>query len=254
MKLFSDIKITTVVLIVLCCQLQLTGQILSEETETIKPERTTITKDSFQAINEIDSLKTTFRKKNQFGFIIGVNSGFQRMYTSLFTDTVQNGYLGHDDCFLYGLKLSGGWYFGENHFLGLSTNLNLIRDSGYLIESGFRYMFIEPGYRNKVKFYVPIEMNYALLVSQVQRRSFYYTDDNDLVLTSEFIDASFQNIGIQFGVGLSFLVANKQTLNLELSLVQQFGLQQTTSSKQVDTLIPDQFNLHGFRLSVAYCF
>ncbi len=232
-------------------QFSMSAQLISEVDELYETNRTTISRKSFLALGETDSLLMNNRQKDQFGFIIGMNSGFQSMYTSMFSDSAQNGYLTHEDCFIYGLKLSGGRYFGAKHFLGISTNFNLIRDSGYLIESGIRYMFIEPDYSNVVKFYVPIELNYALLVSQVQHRSYYYADD-DLVLTSEYIDASFQNLSIQLGVGLSFLITNNQTLNLELSLIQQFGLQQSTNSKQVDALIPDLFNLHGFRLSLAY--
>lgn len=184
-----------------------------------------------------------------FGLISGFTRVVQAVETSEKFYGIRTGYsLAH-----FGVKANVGTYLNPKNLLGLTVDFSLIEDNRTSFNAGVRYVYRQPENESKVALYNPIEVLYSLHVLNLE----YLTTDTVLVNGSvfpysyEYIQSHVQSLTISYGFGVSFTLANKKSLNLELALVQSFSFAQ-------DYLLyggehpNEKIKLTGFRFGVLY--
>ncbi len=153
--------------------------------------------------------------------------------------------------------LGVGKYFGREHYLGINGEIALHAYGKNYLNTGLRYCFQYDANKLNVAFYLPIELNYF---SSIYEHSFQVNDslmetqNGSTVwkkINNKDIEYSLSAMSISLGQGFAFIMNNKHSLALELSVVKYFPLR--TNFLNLDREAPNtRFSGNGFRLSFIY--
>lgn len=193
------------------------------------------------------------RKEAEFEFSVGLVGSYLNLSQNTNGDA---NYLGSATSYglaTLGVKVSAGKYLTKKHFLGLTADMAVIGESDTYFNAGIRYHFLHDKRTRNVAFYVPVEIQYALLS---ETNSYATTDTNFTAGGYDWpkrvdIRSTIQSMGLHFGFGTAFMLPKMRSIKVELTFVQYFILGE--SYPNIDRPIPDEtFNMKGIRLGVLY--
>ncbi len=152
----------------------------------------------------------------------------------------------------------GGKYFGRKHFAGLGGELALSSYGKNYINAGLRYVYQYDAYKRNTAFYLPVELNYF----SAQYNQNY--DVADTLITyypgggysieypsQKNIDQLMTAVSFSFGQGISFILNDKHSISIEMSLIKLFPL--STSFPNPPTRIPN-VRMEGMGLRFGFIY
>lgn len=155
------------------------------------------------------------------------------------------------------LYLGAGKYFGRQHYLGINGEIALKSYGRGYLSTGIRYCYQYDAYKRNVSLYLPVELNYfrsnydqnfqvndTVIEISGGAISTYYPSDKNLEYT-------LSGASVSLGQGFGFIINNKHSLAIELSLVKYFPFNVKYYNLEQDP--PKvRFSGNGFRLSLLY--
>lgn len=210
--------------------------------------------DKIIIVNNNDTLIINPRKEHGAEISLGLVGGFVNL-----NQTVQA-----DDYYLdgntgigflpVGFKLSLGKYLNRQNFVGITADLGMIGEAKSYLNGGFRYLYQYPGYDRNIAFYLPLELQFCNLSGTVN----YTTSDTTFVdggfnyPSYKDIETSIQSIGLHVGQGMAFILPDKRSIKIELSLMKNFILSERYHGLNGQS--PNStFSQSGLRLGIMYC-
>ncbi len=198
------------------------------------------------------------RKEKGFEFHVGLNIGGIQTNEDLITDENYISYYygggsGGGDDMPVCLKLGVGKYINKQSFIGLTTDLALIKYINRYFNVGLRYQYMYNPSKN-VALYFPVELKFSSLKFGAK----YNTTDSiyngfDWEYARLDTEVTLNSAEFNIGQGVSFAMKNEKSLSFELMLVRQFGLSQKFSKVYIAP--PNtKFEVIGFKLSLFYNF
>ena len=196
------------------------------------------------------------RKETEYEF----SGGFRVSWLSMRDDFTADDYYVNSNGGYFGLPVSiylgAGKYFSRRHFIGVSGELAVLSEDNFF-SGGLRYAYQYDAHKRNVAFYLPMELQFfhvntnarfqvndTVYDQQSGGTVYYYPSDRNL-------DYSLSALSLSFGQGFSFVMKNKHSLALELSLVRFFPFE--PKYLNLDREPPKtKFAGSGFRFSLIY--
>lgn len=150
-----------------------------------------------------------------------------------------------------------GKYFGREHYFGFNGELALSSYGGGYLSTGLRYCYQYDANKRNVAFYLPVELDYfrsnydqnfqvndTVIETSGGGTSIYYPSNKN-------VEYSVSAISVSLGQGFGFILNNKHSLAIELSLVKYFPF--GTRFINLEQEAPNvRFSGSGMRLSIFY--
>jgi hypothetical protein len=209
--------------------------------------------DKVVIVNEGTTLVLNPRKNNEIEVSVGLIGGYINLDQTVTPDDLYidgNTGLG----FLpVSFKLSIGKFLDRQNFVGLTADIGLLGEAKTYFNGGLRYVHQYKNYKRNVAFYLPLELQYGNLTSLVNYSTTdtNFTDGGYSYPTYKDIEMSIQSIGLHVGQGVAFILPDKKSIKIELTIVKNFVL----GYKALNTNAPTPsatFNQAGIRLGVLY--
>jgi hypothetical protein len=206
-------------------------------------------------VNESDTLYIKERKSEEWEISLGFSGAFINLKQNLkATDYIRSTGDSYAQMPL-SLAFGVGKYINRQNFVGMRAEMGVISEARNFINFGFRYFHQYDAYKKNISFYIPVEVYFN---SMVHTSDYTYMDTNFYPPNTYVpypntmnVEVSIQSIGLSLGQGVSFMLNNKKSVSVELSLFKFFVLRQ----KYLD-LEGEQprgaFDINGFRLSLLY--
>ena len=197
------------------------------------------------------------RKESEFEISVGFRASFINFNDNFSADDYYVWSGGGTTDLPMSFFLGVGKYFSRQHYLGINGEIALTSyGSGYL-STGLRYCYQYDANKRNVAFYLPVELNYfrsnydqnfqvndTVIETSGGGIITYYPSDKNL-------EYSLSAISVSLGQGFGFVMNNKHSLAIELSLVKYFPF--GTRFKNLEQEAPNvRFSGNGFRLSLIY--
>lgn len=155
------------------------------------------------------------------------------------------------------LYVGVGKYLAREHYVGLNGEIALTSYGSSYFSGGLRYNYHYDGYKKNVAFYLPVEIDYfranydenyqvndTVIDTSGGGISIYYPSDKKMEYT-------LSAVSLSLGQGFGFIMNNKHSLAIELSLIKYFPM--GVKFKNLDRDAPDvKFSGSGMRLSLIY--
>jgi hypothetical protein len=209
-----------------------------------------------QFTSKVKNTQVYPRKEREFEF----SAGFRTSWIAMRDDFTGDDYYVNSNGGYWELPLSiylgAGKYFSRRHFAGVSGELTVLSD-GNFFSGGLRYAYQYDAHKRNVAFYLPVELQYFQVktdarfqvndtVYDVQSGGTVYYYPSDLNL-----DYTLSSLSFSLGQGFSFIMKNKHSIALELSLVRFFPFEPKYIN--LDREPPKtNFTGNGFRFSLIY--
>lgn len=203
-------------------------------------------------INKNDTLVIRPRKEKELEISLGFNAAYLNAsedfkaddyYLHAYTSTVHFTPI----CFKFGI----GKYINRQNFIGLSADVALATEIKSYFNVGLKYVHQYDAYKRNVSFYIPVE----LLFNNLNMSSGYQV--NDPAYTSESysktfeVTHSFQSLGLNLGQGVSFILNNKKSVSMELSLFKNYVI--SHGYEDLNRAGPKgDFNFNGMKFTFFY--
>lgn len=197
------------------------------------------------------------RKEKEFEISAGFRATFVNLNNNFTADDYYVWSGGGTTDLPLAIFLGAGKYFGRQHYLGLNGELAFTSyGSGYL-STGLRYCYQYDAYKRNTAFYLPVEIDYfrsgydenfqvndtVVEVSGGGITTYYPSDKN--------LEYSLSAVSVSLGQGFAFMMNNKHSIAIELSLIKYFPF--GANFKDLDREAPDvRFSGNGMRLSLIY--
>lgn len=210
-------------------------------------------KDRVFAIEARDTVIINARKINEAEISLGLTAN----YIILNQRISQNDYFLEntvDYAFLpVNFKISVGRYFNRQHFVGFTADVGLLGDLQTNFNAGLRYLFQYPGYASNIAFYLPIELQYGVLATTLNYANSDTASANGSSGYPAYTDyeTTIHNVGLHVGQGVAFILPDKRSIKLELTLVKNFIVRDRILNFSRDQPI-NSFNQFGLRLGVLF--
>jgi hypothetical protein len=156
------------------------------------------------------------------------------------------------------LYFGGGKYFGRRHYAGLGGELALSSYGKNYINAGLRYVYQYDGYKRNTAFYLPLELNYFTAkynqnydVADTLIRYFPGGGYSIEYPSQKNIDQIMSAVSFSFGQGMSFMLNDKHSISLELSVIKLFPLS-TTFPNPPERLPNVKMEGMGLRFGLLY--
>ena len=170
------------------------------------------------------------RKEDEFEFTVGLTPMWRNVNVN-FTP---------DEYFINGntgaafvpvcLTIGAGKYFGRQHYVGVTGNLQMLTLSGgNYFDFGARYAFQYDRNETNTSLYLPVELKFHNYSDN------YRFQANDTIFDPQGgfstpvdydLDLSMRSIGLKIGHGFGFMLSGKKSFALELFLARDFVLSQ----------------------------
>ena len=197
------------------------------------------------------------RKESEFEISAGFRASFINLNDNFSADDYYVWSGGGSSDLPISIFLGAGKYFGRRHYLGLNGEMVLTSYGSGYISTGLRYCYQYDANKRNVAFYLPVELNYF--------RSNYDQNFqvNDTVIetsgggtsisypSNKNLEYSLSAVSVSLGQGIDFIMNNKHSIAIELSLVKYFPF--GIKFKDLEQESPNvRFSGNGFRLSLIY--
>jgi hypothetical protein len=197
------------------------------------------------------------RKESEFEISAGFRASFINLNDNFSADDYYVWSGGGSSDLPISIFLGAGKYFGRRHYLGLNGEMALTSYGSGYISTGLRYCYQYDANKRNVAFYLPVELNYF--------RSNYDQNFqvNDTVIETsgggtsisypgnKNLEYSLSAVSVSLGQGIGFIMNNKHSIAIELSLVKYFPF--GIKFKDLEQESPNvRFSGNGFRLSLIY--
>jgi hypothetical protein len=197
------------------------------------------------------------RKESEFEISAGFRASFINLNDNFSADDYYVWSGGGSSDLPISIFLGAGKYFGRRHYLGLNGEMALTSYGSGYISTGLRYCYQYDANKRNVAFYLPVELNYF--------RSNYDQNFqvNDTVIetsgggtsisypSNKNLEYSLSAVSVSLGQGIGFIMNNKHSIAIELSLVKYFPF--GIKFKDLEQESPNvRFSGNGFRLSLIY--
>lgn len=197
------------------------------------------------------------RKESEFEISAGFRASFINLNDNFSADDYYVSSGGGSSDLPISIFLGAGKYFGRSHYLGLNGEMALTSYGSGYISTGLRYCYQYDANKRNVAFYLPVELNYF--------RSNYDQNFqvNDTVIetsgggtsisypSNKNLEYSLSAVSVSLGQGIGFIMNNKHSIAIELSLVKYFPF--GIKFKDLEQESPNvRFSGNGFRLSLIY--
>jgi hypothetical protein len=197
------------------------------------------------------------RKESEFEISAGFRASFINLNDNFSADDYYVWSGGGSSDLPISIFLGAGKYFGRRHYLGLNGEMALTSYGSGYISTGLRYCYQYDANKRNVAFYLPVELNYF--------RSNYVQNFqvNDTVIetsgggtsisypSNKNLEYSLSAVSVSLGQGIGFIMNNKHSIAIELSLVKYFPF--GIKFKDLEQESPNvRFSGNGFRLSLIY--
>lgn len=215
----------------------------------------------FQYDKEFTKKVKTFvlkpRKESEIEISAGFRATFINFNDNLVTDDYYLSSGGGPTDLPMAIFLGAGKHFGREHYVGLNGELALIAYGQNYLSAGLRYCYQYDAYKRNVALYIPVELNYFQSTYnqnfQVNDSTVYTSGGGTVTTYPDYRDYTYRlsALSLSLGQGFGFILGNKHSIALELSLVKYFpfGL----SFKNLDREAPNvNFSGSGFRFSFIY--
>lgn len=209
-----------------------------------------------QFTSKVKNTQVYSRKETEFEF----SGGFRSSWLGMRNDFTADDYYVNSNGGYWDLAVSiylgAGKYFSRRHFVGVSGELAVLSDDNFF-SGGLRYAYQYDGHKRNVAFYLPVELQYFHVKTDARFQVndtvydpnsggtvYYYPSDLD-------VDYKLSALSISLGQGFSFIMKNKHSLALELSLVRFFPFE--PKYLNLDREPPKtSFSGNGYRFSLIY--
>jgi hypothetical protein len=197
------------------------------------------------------------RKESEFEISAGFRASFINLNDNFSADDYYVWSGGGSSDLPISIFLGAGKYFGRRHYLGLNGEMALTSYGSGYISTGLQYCYQYDANKRNVAFYLPVELNYF--------RSNYDQNFqvNDTVIetsgggtsisypSNKNLEYSLSAVSVSLGQGIGFIMNNKHSIAIELSLVKYFPF--GIKFKDLEQESPNvRFSGNGFRLSLIY--
>lgn len=209
-----------------------------------------------QFVSKVKSTEVYPRKETEFEFSAGFRATMVDIKNSFGTN---DNYI-HADGGFYALPVSiyasAGKYFSRRHFVGLNGEIPVFSQADFF-SGGLRYAYQYDAHKRNVAFYLPVELHYfqgkANSNFKVIEKVYDAQSGISYSLYKEnvILDYTLRAFSFSLGQGFSFIMKNKHSLALELSLVRFFPLEPKYTKPEND---PPKTTAtgNGFRFSLIY--
>lgn len=207
-------------------------------------------------VSKVKNTQVYPRKETEFEF----SGGFRTSWIAMRDDFTPDDYYVNSNGGYWGLPVSiylgAGKYLSRSHFVGLNGELAVISDGKYFT-GGLRYAYQYDAHKRNVAFYIPVELQYFSVktdasfqvndtVVDVQSGGTVYYYPSNLNL-----DYRLSALSFSLGQGFAFIMKNKHSIALELSLVRFFPFEPKYFNLENAPPKTD-FSGNGFRFSLIY--
>lgn len=124
------------------------------------------------------------------------------------------------------IKAGVGKYINRQNFVGANLEIGLSSKMNYY-NIAARYFHQYDAYKKNVSFYIPFEVSFFNINSS---HSFLKVDTLDAYNYTDQISVNHKILGLSLGQGVSFILNNKKSISLEMTLIKGF----TISEKFID--------------------
>lgn len=209
-----------------------------------------------QFTSKVKNTQVYPRKETEYEF----SGGFRVSWLAMRDDFTADDYYVNSNGGYWELPVSiylgAGKYFSRRHFVGVSGELVVLSDDNFL-SGGLRYAYQYDAHKRNVAFYLPVELQYfhvktdarfqvndTVFDTQSGGTVYYYPSDLNLEYT-------LSALSLSLGQGFSFIMKNKHSIALELSLVRFFPFE--PKYLNLDRQPPKtNFSGNGYRFSLIY--
>lgn len=158
------------------------------------------------------------------------------------------------------IQLNAGKYINRKHYVGGTISYGLI--NGFALQNYFSvnavYRHQYDGYKKNVAFYVPIKVGYTN--AKVNLNTLYEDSTSSssygnegIPGFTETVEYSLGFLNLEIGQGFSFILNDKKSIDVELSLFK--GIELHTKSDNTNLTVPKlDFSNSGFKLGVHFNF
>lgn len=197
------------------------------------------------------------RKESEFEISAGIRASYINFNDNFSSDDYYMWSGGGNTDLPISFFLGAGKYFKREHYLGLNGEIALTSYGGGYFSAGIRYCYQYDAYKRNVAFYLPVELDYfrsrydqnfqvndTVIETSGGGTTIYYPSDKNL-------EYSLSAVSISLGQGFGFIMNNKHSLAIELSLIKYFPFGTKFINLEQDA--PDiRFSGSGMRLSFIY--
>lgn len=207
-----------------------------------------------QFTSKIKNTQVYSRKETEFEF----SGGLRASWLAIREDFTADDYYMNSTGGFFGLPVSiylgAGKYFSRRHFVGVSGELAVLSHDN-IFSGGLRYAFQYDAHKRNIAFYLPLELQYF------HGKSETLFQVNDTINDPQYggtnypgnlnVDYKLSALSFSLGQGFSFIMKNKHSLALELSMVRFFPFE--PKYLNLDREPPKtSFSGNGFRFSLIY--
>lgn len=182
------------------------------------------------------------RKINEFEVSVGFLPGltlFENISPILPPDTRNAEFSVHNTILPLNVSLTLGKYFNRNHFVGVNGIYGVIYQNADLssyLSGGLKYKYQYDPYKNNLALYVFGNANYTLIQGNFRDIN-VYTANSDFYADQIENTYKIQYPEIGVGHGFSWVLKNKKSISLELSVSRSLALNETVQTANTLVLI-----------------
>lgn len=197
------------------------------------------------------------RKENEFEISLGLRASFINLNDNFTGDNhfISSG--GGSTDLPIALTIAAGKYVNRKHYAGIIGEIPLVSYGNKYFSAGVRYAYQYDAYQKNVALYLPIELGYF----KSNYDQTFQTNDTTVTVfpgggtsmtypSSESLNYDISAISLSIGQGFGFIMKNKHSFSLELSLVKYFPMR--TRFIEANQLPDVNFTGSGIRFSLAY--
>lgn len=192
------------------------------------------------------------RKESGWEIQIGVSAAFLAMVHDFDADAYYlNGVQSAADLPV-SIKVGAGKYLNRSNYIGLTAEFGLATETAPNYQAGLRYKYFYDAGTNNVGLYIPVELTYQRLdiTSNFSVNDTVFSNNGDFTFPdNRDLTTSVNAASISLGHGFAFMMPNKRSLSIELTLLAHLLLSQQYQDLDREPPV-SQFGTRGVKLAV----
>lgn len=166
------------------------------------------------------------RKESEMEISLGFSTPFLNQSVNL---EMTDYYLDYPFSYFYiplSFKAGLGKYLNRQNYIGVNAELGFAGETRQYIDIGVKYAYQYDAHKSNVAFYIPIEgaFNSTGITSRLTVNDTVFIDGGWTWPDDKYVDINYQSFRLGIGQGVSFILNNKKSIAMELSLFNHFIL------------------------------